>query len=131
MNKPKTNYKEILRLYCSRDYSLRGIAKALQISRNTVDKCLDRVAELQLRLPIPESMTNEELTQILFPPKEDKNNPGYCAPDYEKWIGILSYNRGFTSNCFRTECLFPSSKSSIRNTLCINLEKNCISIKSC
>ncbi len=86
MNKPKTNYKEILRLYCSRDYSLRQIAKALKISRNTVDKCLDRVAELQLRLPIPESMTNEELTQILFPPKEDKNNPEYCAPDYAKIV---------------------------------------------
>lgn len=64
-----TNYKEILRLYCSRDYSLRGIAKALGISRNTVNKCLDRVFELQMKLPIPESMTNEELRLILFPQK--------------------------------------------------------------
>ena len=31
-------------------------------------------------------MTNEELTQILFPPKEDKNNPEYCAPDYAKIV---------------------------------------------
>ena len=79
-----TNYKEILRLYCSRNYSLRGIAKALGISRNTVNKCLDRVFELQMKLPIPESMTNEELTGILFPKKEDFENPDYCIPDFEK-----------------------------------------------
>ena len=79
-----TNYKEILRLYCSRDYSLRGIARALGISRNTVNKCLDRVVELQMKLPIPESMTNEELRLTLFPKKEDLENPDYCMPDFEK-----------------------------------------------
>ncbi len=79
-----TNYKEILRLYCSRDYSLRGIAKALKISRNTVNKCLDRVFELQMKLPIPESMTNEELRQILFPKKQELENPNYYMPDFEK-----------------------------------------------
>ncbi len=79
-----TNYKEILRLYCSRDYSLRGIAKALSISRNTVNKCLDRVFELQMKLPISESMTNEELRLILFPKKEDSENPNYYMPDFEK-----------------------------------------------
>lgn len=35
-----TNYKEILRLYSSGDYSQREIALALSISRNTVSKCI-------------------------------------------------------------------------------------------
>ena len=49
---------------------------------------------------------------------------------YQKWTGVLSNHRGFTSGSIGTGYLFPSSKPAIRNTLRTNPEKNCISIKS-
>ena len=52
-----TNYKEILRLYSSGDYSQREIALALSISRNTVSKCIGLAREKGISLPVPEEIT--------------------------------------------------------------------------
>ena len=78
-----TNYKEILRLYCSGDYSQREIALALGISRNTVSKCIGLAREKGISLPVPEEITNQEIAAILFPDEERKRiSQSYKAPDF-------------------------------------------------
>ena len=78
-----TNYKEILRLYCSGDYSQREIALALGISRNTVSKCIGLAREKRISLPVPEEITNQEIEAILFPDEERKRiSQSYTAPDF-------------------------------------------------
>ena len=78
-----TNYKEILRLYCSVDYSQREIALALGISRNTVSKCISLAREKGISLPVPEEITNQEIAAILFPDEERKRiSQSYKAPDF-------------------------------------------------
>ena len=80
-----TNYKEILRLYCSGDYSQREIALALGISRNTVSKCIGLAREKRISLPVPEGITNQEIGAILFPDEDRKRiSQSYMAPDFSR-----------------------------------------------
>ena len=80
-----TNYKEILRLYCSGDYSQREIALALGISRNTVSKCIGLAREKRISLPVPEEITNQEIGAILFPDEDRKRiSQSYMTPDFSR-----------------------------------------------
>lgn len=80
-----TNYKEILRLYCSRDYSQREIAQALSISRNTVSKCIGLAREKGVSLPVPEELTNQEIGAILFPDEDWKRiSQSYMIQDFSR-----------------------------------------------
>jgi len=77
-----TNYKEIIRLHSSGDYSNREIASILRVSRNTIRKCLDRAGELGIPMPVPETMTNEELAAKLFPRTDRVPDSSYLMPDF-------------------------------------------------
>lgn len=77
-----TNYKEIIRLHCSGDYSNREIASILGVSRNTISRCLSKAAEIGIPMPVPEAMSNEELAGRLFPKQERKPDSGYMMPDF-------------------------------------------------
>ena len=75
-----TNYREILRLH-SLGLNKTEIAASLSCSRNTVAGTLRRADECGLKYPLPESMSDKQLSEILFPPAASK--PVYKMPDYE------------------------------------------------
>jgi len=83
-----TNYKEILRLYCG-GYSQRAIAASLGCSRDAVALCINRSKERNIKLPVPETTTNEELCQLLHNSREGIRNPNFLLPNFEKIVEEL------------------------------------------
>lgn len=75
-----TNYREILRLH-SIKLNKMEIAASCGCSRNTVTKVLTRAAEAGLSWPLPDGMSDKQLTDILYPTLANK--PVYKMPDYE------------------------------------------------
>lgn len=61
-----TNYREILRLR-SQGISLRCISLSCECAKSTVMRVLKRAQECSLSWPLPDSMTDQEVTQLLFP----------------------------------------------------------------
>lgn len=86
----KTNYKEILRLARSGEFSQREVASILHISRNTVSRCLALAEQKGIPDPIPESMDNTELANLLFP-KEERTpiSASYVMPDLARYAEEL------------------------------------------
>lgn len=62
-----TNYKDIIRLHSSGDYSNREIAKILRVSRNTISACLEKSKEKEMTIPLPKAMSNEEISALEKP----------------------------------------------------------------
>ena len=53
-----TNFKEILRMNSSGEYSQMEIALSLHVSRNTVARCIASAIAHGIPDPVPEAMTN-------------------------------------------------------------------------
>ena len=75
-----TKYREILQLH-SKGISNRIIATSLNCSRNTVRIVLERVKELGILWPLPDSMTERALEEALF--KKRPISLKCKAPDFE------------------------------------------------
>ena len=75
-----TNYREILRLD-SLGINKVNIAASCSCSRNTVATVLQKAEENNLNYPLPNDLSDKQLSEILFPPSELK--PTYKMPDYE------------------------------------------------
>ena len=73
------NHKEILRLK-SLGFTHREIADATGCGRNTVTRTLARAREQQLSWQQAQSMSQQEVSQRLFP--MEQKNPVYKMPDY-------------------------------------------------
>ena len=74
-----TNYREILRLH-SLGLNKTEIASSCQCARNTVAATLQRAANCGLQWPLPEEMSDKQLSECLFPSSPSK--PVYKMPDY-------------------------------------------------
>ena len=74
-----TNYREILRLH-SLGLNKTEIASSCQCARNTVAATLQRAANCSLQWPLPEEMSDKQLSERLFPSSTSK--PVYKMPDY-------------------------------------------------
>ena len=74
-----TNYREILRLH-SLGLNKTEIASSCQCARNTVAATLQRAANCNLQWPLPEEMSDKQLSERLFPSSTSK--PVYKMPDY-------------------------------------------------
>ena len=74
-----TNYREILRLH-SLGLNKTEIAASCQCARNTVAATLQRAANCGLQWPLPEEMSDKQLSERLFPSGTSK--PVYKMPDY-------------------------------------------------
>ncbi len=61
-----TNYREILRLH-SLGLNKTEIASSCQCARNTVAATLQRAANCGLQWPLPEEMSDKQLSERLFP----------------------------------------------------------------
>lgn len=75
-----TNYREILRLD-SLGLNKTQIAEGCGCSRTTVIQTLRLAKENQLQYPLPDSMSDKQLSELLFPPAVGK--PVFRMPDYE------------------------------------------------
>ena len=75
-----TNYREILRLD-SLGLNKTQIADACDCSRTTVIAVLRRAEEAGLCYPLPESLSDKELSSKLHPSVQEK--PVYIMTDYE------------------------------------------------
>lgn len=75
-----TNYREILRLD-SLGLNKTQIADACDCSRTTVIAVLRRAEEIGLNYPLPENVSDKDLSSRLHSPTQDK--PMYKMPDYE------------------------------------------------
>ena len=75
-----TNYRQILRLH-SLGLNKTQIAQSCGCSRTTVIQVLRRAEERCLSHPLPECISDKELSEMLFPQAASK--PEYKMPDYE------------------------------------------------
>ena len=74
-----TNYREILRLH-SLGLNKTEIASSCRCARNTVAATLQRAANCNLQWPLPEGMSDKQLSERLFPSSTAK--PACKMPDY-------------------------------------------------
>ncbi len=65
---PMRKIKEVLRLKWSCGLSRRVIAKSCAVAKSTVDEYLNRAASAGLSWPLPESLDDTALEQLLYPP---------------------------------------------------------------
>ena len=72
---------EVLRLHFEAKVSQTKIASSVGISRHTVQQYLMRAIAAGLTWPIPESMSDQELEQKLYPENKEKQGPR-TAPDF-------------------------------------------------
>lgn len=75
-----TDYREILRLK-SLGFSERSIATSCACSRNTVSKALKRAKELEVAWPLPDSQTNDVLSELFYP-EASTSSKSRRMPDY-------------------------------------------------
>lgn len=74
------NYREILRLN-SLKYTQRQIAVSVHSSRNTISEVLHLADEKGLNWPLDDSVSNEEIMELLYPERRNAVNPRK-EPDY-------------------------------------------------
>lgn len=86
------NHKEILRLK-SLGLTHREITDATGCGRNTVTRTLARAREQELSWQQAQSMSQQEVSQRLFP--TEQKNPVYKMPDYE-WVHREMQKSGVT-----------------------------------
>lgn len=75
-----TQYREILRLH-KQGISGRSIASSLSCSRNTVSEVLQAAKVFGMEWPLPDTISDRELEEKLFPAKE--NDILRKMPDYD------------------------------------------------
>lgn len=76
------DYREIIRLKSTKpEMSNTMIASSIGSSRNTVAEVWKLVLEKGLSWPLPSTITNRDLEQILYP--ERTHREGRLRPDYE------------------------------------------------
>ena len=86
------NHKEILRLK-SLGLTHREITDATGCGRNTATRTLARAREQKLSWPQAQSMSQQEVSQRLFP--TEQKDPVYKMPDYE-WVHREMQKSGVT-----------------------------------
>ena len=74
------NYREILRLK-SLNYSNVSVANSCGSSRNTVAEVCKLAQDKKLCWPIPDTLSNKDIEQLLYP--ERGVNEGRKLPDFE------------------------------------------------
>ena len=98
---PMRQIREVLRLHHEAHLSERQIAHGCRLSRSTVQRYLERATTANLRWPLPESLDDTQLEQLLFPSRpaqaasEGRQAPK-AQPDFTKVHQELKANRSVT-----------------------------------
>ena len=66
---PVRKIREVIRLHQEAELSNRAIARVCKVSNSTVGEYLDRAGKAALGWPLPEGLSDDELSQRLFPKK--------------------------------------------------------------
>lgn len=82
---------EVLRLKWEKDHSIRQIAKICSISRPTVAEYLQRAEAARLTWPLPETVDDAKLEQLLFPPPPFLPASQRGLPD---WLTVFQEIKG-------------------------------------
>jgi transposase len=95
--------KEVLRLHHEAQLSERQIARGCRISRSTVQRYLERAAAAKLNWPLPETVDERELEELLFPPppsnegsQTESPTTAKAHPDFAQIQRELKANKSVT-----------------------------------
>ena len=75
------DYRNILRVSSDPDKSLRTMEQELHSSHHTIKKVLEAAQRAGITWPLPDTVTNEMLMELLFP-EEYQKTALYAVPDY-------------------------------------------------
>ena len=87
---PMRKIKEVLRLKWSCGLSCRVIAKSCSVARSTVNEYVSRAASAGLSWPLPESLDDAALEQLLYPPSVVPEASPRQVPDWHAMHRELS-----------------------------------------
>lgn len=87
--------RDILRQRYELNSSYRGIARSLNISLSTVGEYLRRAKAADIRWPLPEGMSDDELRNLLFLPSTDGSTSSKPQPDWA-YVHIELAKKGMT-----------------------------------
>ena len=87
--------KEVLRLTYHGELSARQLARSLNISRSTVKEYQVRAERAGLGWPLPDTLSDQELEQKLFPPAVAVETPGKALPDFHYIYQELKTHKKF------------------------------------
>jgi transposase len=88
--------REVIRLHLDRRASVREIAIACGIGRTTVGEYPHRAKAAELSWPLPEELSDVELTRMRFPPPARIGEPARPPPDWSFVQKELSRQKGMT-----------------------------------
>jgi transposase len=87
--------KEVLRLSYQGGFSTRQVAHSLNISRSAVKQYQERAKKAGLAWPLPDTLSDQELEQKLFPPPLVLEAPAQALPDFEYIYQELKNHKQF------------------------------------
>ena len=87
--------KEVLRLSYQGGLSARQVARSLNISRSAVKEYQERANKAGLAWPLPDTLSEQELEQKLFPPLLTIEAPAKALPDFEYIYQELKTHKKF------------------------------------
>jgi transposase len=87
--------KEVLRLSYQGNLSARQVAHSLNISRSAVKEYQERAKTAGLGWPLPDTLSEHELEQKLFPPPLTLEAPAKALPDFEYIYQELKTHKKF------------------------------------
>jgi len=93
--------KEVLRLKWANDLSDRKIAQSCNISRPAVANYVERAEQAGLSWPLPDTLTDAELEQLLFPTLHKSSDRDRVLPDLLKVHQELQKRMSLYSYCGR------------------------------
>jgi transposase len=97
--------KEVLRLSHHGGLSVRQVALSLNISRSTVKEYQQRAEKAGLGWPFPDTLSDQELEEKLFPPAVAVQAPAKALPDFDYLYRELKAHKKFnlTLDCLWRE----------------------------
>ena len=87
--------KEVLRLSYGGELSARQVAQSLNISRSAVKEYQQRANKAGLAWPLPDTLSEQELEQKLFPPPLTVESPAKTLPDFDYIYQELKTHKKF------------------------------------
>jgi transposase len=87
--------KEVLRLSHHGGLSARQVAQSLNISRSTVKEYQERAERAGLGWPLPDTLSDQELEEKLFPPALTAEAPAKTLPDFQYIYQELKTHKKF------------------------------------
>ena len=87
--------KEVLRLTYQSGLSARQVARSLNISRSTVKEYQGRAERAGLGWPLPDTVSDQELEQKLYPPAVTVEAPAKALPDFHYIYQELKTHKKF------------------------------------